>query len=224
MASTDKELGARIQKVLKETGLDPTSAGDYVHGSDGFERVAIEGHVHGILERLGLNLEDQSLKDTPRRVAAMYCDELFYGLDYANFPACTLFETTSKEMDELVMVDNIEVKSMCEHHLIPFVGTCSIGYIPAGKMLGLSKFNRVVDFFSRRPQVQERLTAQIALAFRAILGTEDIAVVMQCEHLCAKLRGVKAFQSVTRTSNMQGRFRAVEALRQEFLMQVSTKL
>lgn len=219
--NTDPELGRKIEAFFGEQMGPPYDKALHTPtvkggGSVKDGRFAIENHFTAIMQELGLDLDDDSLKNTPSRVAKMFCDEVFYGLDWTQFPACSTFNNKMKA-DELVAVSDIEVKSMCEHHFLPFIGTAVVGYLPGEKILGLSKFNRVVDFFSRRPQVQERLTEQIWYALSFILGTEDIGLVIKAEHQCTRLRGVKAFQSITRTSKMGGRFRRVDSLRQEFL-------
>jgi GTP cyclohydrolase I len=161
-------------------------------------------------------MHDDSIKDTPTRIAKMYDSEIFYGLDYRNFPSCTTIENRMG-YDELIVIKQIEVLSLCEHHFIPFIGYAHIGYIPETKVLGLSKFNRIVDFFARRPQVQERLTEQVHAALHHVLQSNDIGVVIRAEHLCVKLRGVKDNNSSTVTSKMTGKFRTERALREEFL-------
>jgi GTP cyclohydrolase I len=164
---------------------------------------------------LGLDLDDDSLRETPKRVAKMFSEEVFYGLDYSNFPACTVIDN-KMGYDEAIAGTKIDVLSMCEHHFVPFIGHAYVAYIPGTKVLGLSKFNRVVDFFARRPQVQERLTEQCHAAFTTILETDDVAVVIRCQHLCVRLRGVKQDGGSTVTSKLGGRFKSVDALRSEF--------
>lgn len=212
MASTDKVLGAMLRSQLDSLGL----LGAVTQGLQPANQASIAQHVHGILADLQLNPGDPSISDTPDRVAKMYCQEIFRGLDFDQFPKCTVFSKPRGE-DALVVVDEIEVQSTCEHHLLPFIGKCAIGYIPQEHVMGLSKFNRVVDFFSRRPQLQERLTEQIAHSLSMILGTADIAVAMRCEHFCTKVRGVEDSCSTTITSRMLGKFFDVIPLRQEFL-------
>jgi GTP cyclohydrolase I len=163
---------------------------------------------------MGLNLEDDSLIDTPKRMAKMYINEIFYGLNYDNFPKATKVENKFK-YDEMVLERNIVVNSTCEHHLLPIVGSAFVAYIPTKPVVGLSKLNRIVDFFARRPQVQERLTAQISEALKFLLQTEDVAVVIEAEHLCVKTRGVIDPCSDTITSSLSGKFRD-PAMRAEF--------
>src|SRR5690606_17629177 len=138
----------------------------------------------------GLDLKNDSLKETPLRVAKMYVNELFYGLDYSNFPKCTTVENTLGNYTQPVFVTKIPIISMCEHHFQTISGTCDIKYIPNKKILGLSKFNRIVDFFSRRPQIQERLTAQIGACLSFLLETENVWVEIEASHNCVKCRGV----------------------------------
>lgn len=172
-----------------------------------------------VMESLDLNLEDDSLQRTPERIAQMYTEEIFYGLNYDNWPEFQLFENTM-QVDEMI-AETCTVMSTCEHHFVPFIGKAYIGYIPKTKIIGLSKFNRVVDFFARRPQVQERLTEQIAATLRYCLGVEDVAVVLKCEHYCIRIRGVQDQQSVTVTSKMGGAFKNKPEARAEFLALVN---
>lgn len=206
-------LGQEIAKKLRRHGIEtplkgpaPVNAGTHVQ---------ITRSMREILIALRLDPYDDSLAETPHRVAKMFMKEVFYGLDYNNFPKCTTV-LNKMRYDEMIAV-TCDVKSMCEHHFVPFFGTATVGYIPDTKILGLSKFNRVVDFFSRRPQIQERLTAQVHLALQHILKTEDIAVVIKAKHLCVALRGVQDEKSETVTSQMGGRFMKKAALRSEFL-------
>lgn len=209
----EQTLGQKVQLHLQELGIE-TPMRNSCQSKAGAQQ-HIERYVFDILGELNLDLRDDSLHRTPYRVAKMFVDEIFYGLDYANFPIMTTVENKMR-YDEMITV-KCQVKSMCEHHFQPFLGTAYVAYIPNTKVLGLSKFNRLVDFFSRRPQIQERLTEQVSAALRLILETEDVAVVISAEHLCVKLRGVQDEQSKTTTSKLSGRFRSVDALRGEFL-------
>jgi GTP cyclohydrolase I len=146
----------------------------------------------------------------------MYAEELFYGLDYTNFPDCTCVNN-KMAYKEMVIRSGVDVKSMCEHHFLPIVGRAWVAYLPDKKVLGLSKIDRIVDFFSRRPQVQERLTEQIAAALQFILESESVAVVVKAQHFCMSHRGVGASCSDTITSRLYGKFMSVEPLRAEFL-------
>lgn len=216
MTSKDPELGLRIHNILVQFEIEtPMATRPEIIPEDMSVFEAIESCTHTTMSQLGLDMEDDSLKDTPHRIAKMYCSEIFTGLDYRNFPRCSTFQNKMK-VDEMVAVNNISVMSMCEHHLLPFIGTACVGYIPNEMVLGLSKFNRIVDFFSRRPQVQERLTQQIAYALQEILETEDVALVIRADHYCVKLRGVMD-DGTTTTSSMSGRFFTNHSLRQEFL-------
>ena len=213
MASTDIQLGEKIQTALIKKGLETPMNADLRMDKSAS---TISHYFREILEVLGMDLNDDSIKDTPTRMGKMFADEIFYGLDYANFPKCSTFMNKTR-VDEMVCVKKILVRSVCEHHLVPFVGYAHVAYIPTKKIIGLSKFNRVVDFFCRRPQVQERLTEQIAAALVLILDSSDVAVYIEAEHMCVKLRGVQDPHSVTITSKVLGRFKSVPELRSEFL-------
>lgn len=213
--STDPILGAYVHAHLQQRGVEtPLSKG--LQPSPSSCHHIVKESVDAIMNALGLDLNDDSLRQTPARVAKMYLDEVFYGLDYDRFPTCTTVEN-KMGYDELIISERIDVLSFCEHHLVPFIGHAHIAYIPHNKVLGLSKFNRIVDFFSRRPQIQERLTEQIFGALSHILETENIGVVINAQHLCVMLRGVKQPNSRTTTSKMGGKFFTVPTLRQEFL-------
>jgi len=175
----------------------------------------IATHFKQILHTLGLNLEDDSLKDTPMRVAHMYVKEIFGGLNPANQPAVTLFDN-KYQYNEMLVEKDITLYSYCEHHLVPIVGKAHVAYIAQGKVIGLSKINRLVQYYAKRPQVQERLTNQIAEGLKSALGTEDIAVVIDAAHLCVSSRGVRDNNSTTITSHFSGKFRE-EKTKMEFL-------
>lgn len=214
MAETDKELGRKIHELMEEKGVEtPMVRLPIDPHYTSFD--AIKCNHASTMRALGLNLEDDSLKDTPKRIAKMYCNEIFTGLNYDHFPKCTVIDN-KMHYDEMVSVKAV-VKSMCEHHFMPIMGTAYIAYIPDELVIGLSKFNRVVDFFARRPQVQERLTEQISLALQFILQTRDVAVVIKAEHFCVAFRGVQDTSSITMTSKMSGKFRQNDITRQEFL-------
>ncbi len=188
---------------------------------DAFERdnelkiELIEKHFREIMHVLGLDLSDDSLRGTPYRVAKMYVEEIFSGLNPENKPRVALFENKYQYRQMLVEKD-IAVYSHCEHHFVPIVGKAHVAYISNGQVIGLSKINRIVDYFARRPQVQERLTRQIANELRSVLKTEDVAVVVDAHHMCVSMRGVQDRQSRTITSDYSGRF-LDEATRSEFL-------
>jgi GTP cyclohydrolase I len=171
-----------------------------------------------IMEVLGLDLEDDSLKDSPRRVAKMYVNEVFSGLDSENFPRMTVIEN-KMQYDQMICVSGISTLSVCEHHFLTIDGVATVAYIPNKKVIGLSKINRVVQFFSRRPQVQERLTKQIADCLEYVLGTPHVAVHIDARHYCVIARGIEDTQSSTVTTEVRGHFRTKVQTREEFLHQ-----
>lgn len=175
----------------------------------------IEKHFRHIMEIMGLDLTDDSLKGTPKRVAKMYIKEVFSGLDPKNKPNITLFDNKYK-YDQMLVEKDIAVFSNCEHHFVPIYGKAHVAYISSGKVIGLSKLNRIVEYFSKRPQVQERLTVQIANELKEALQTEDIAVVIDARHMCVQSRGVRDTGSATVTSYYGGRF-LEEGTKKEFL-------
>jgi GTP cyclohydrolase I len=175
----------------------------------------IEKHFREIMKVLGLDLADDSLRDTPRRVAKMYVKEIFSGLNPDNKPAITLFEN-KYGYDQIVLERNISVYSNCEHHFVPIVGQAHVAYINKGKVIGLSKLNRIVQYCSRRPQVQERLTMDIANMIKDALGTEDVAVLINASHHCVAARGVRDENSSMVTTCYSGRFEEGN-LKTEFL-------
>lgn len=209
----DAELGIRIHKKLKKLGIETPTIENDVSSKVRINRIS--KHFGIIMKTLGLDLEDDSLKDSPDRVGKMFINEIFWGLFPENFPKCTVIENKMK-YDEMVLERNIRVMSVCEHHFVTINGKAHVAYIPRDKVLGLSKLNRVVEYFARRPQVQERLTEQVYHALVEILGTEDVAVVIAAEHFCVKMRGVEDPDSLTVTSKLGGVFKKAE-LRSEFM-------
>ena len=183
--------------------------------TDENKRKVIKNAVTDIMTVLGLDLSDDSLAETPKRISKMYVDELYAGLDYENFPKITTIEN-KMEYDTMLLERHIAVKSTCEHHFVAFMGEAFVAYIPNEKVIGLSKINRIVEFFSRRPQVQERLTEQIFHTLCYLLETENVAVVIKAAHFCVKLRGVEDVNSDTITSRLGGAFLEKEKLRDEF--------
>lgn len=175
----------------------------------------IKDDVRHILETLGMDLTDDSLKGTPTRVAKMFVNELFGGLDPQNKPSSSTFEN-KYQYGEMLVEKNITVYSTCEHHLLPIVGRAHVAYISSGTVVGLSKMNRIVDYFAKRPQVQERLTIQIVKELQEVLGTKDVACVIDAKHLCVNSRGIKDIESSTVTSEFGGLFKNKE-IRREFL-------
>lgn len=179
----------------------------------------ISNSVKDILETLGMDLTDDSLKGTPLRVAKAYVKELFGGLNPKNMPKLSTFDNNYK-YGEMLVEKNIVVYSTCEHHLLPIVGRAHVAYISKGKVIGLSKMNRIVDYFAKRPQVQERLTMQVVQALQKALGTDNVACVIDAKHLCVNSRGVKDIASSTVTAEYGGVFKN-EKTKQEFLNYIS---
>ncbi|WP_438966854.1 GTP cyclohydrolase I FolE [Flavobacterium sp.] len=180
------------------------------------EKIAsIKKDVENILLTLGMDLEDDSLKGTPNRVAKMFVKEIFGGLNPARKPSSSTFDNKYK-YNEMLVEKNIVVYSTCEHHLLPIVGRAHVAYISKGTVVGLSKMNRIVDYFAKRPQVQERLNIQIVEELKKVLGTEDVACVIDAKHLCVNSRGIKDIESSTVTAEFGGKFKE-ENVRKEFL-------
>lgn len=173
--------------------------------SDDQKIAKIEEHFKVIMETLGLDLSDDSLKGTPHRVAKMYVKEMFWGLNPDNKPAVSHFKNKFR-YNEMLLEKDIHFYTNCEHHFVPFFGTAHVAYIPNGKVIGLSKLNRIVEYFAKRPQVQERMTMQIANELKHILGTENVAVIINAKHLCVASRGIKDNSSHTTTAEYCGKF------------------
>lgn len=214
---TDSELGLKVRNHLIEIGVEtpfenPLNAEFTV--KDRIDK--IETHFKGIMTTLGLDMTDDSLIDTPKRVAKMYVSEIFYGLDWETFPKVTVVDNKF-ECDEMVVERNINVQSNCEHHFVVIDGLATVGYIPKQKVLGLSKINRIVEYFSKRPQVQERLTSQIFHTLCYLLETDNVAVTIDATHYCVKSRGVEDANSRTSTSKLGGAFKADPMCRAEFM-------
>jgi len=205
----------KVRNALAERGLETPMVP--VAMSTEEKKSAIQEHFTDILNILGLDLQDDSLCDTPRRIAKMYVSEIFSGLDYGNFPKLTVIENKMR-VDEMVKVQDIDLASTCEHHLITIDGTASVAYIPRDKVIGLSKINRMVRFFAQRPQVQERLNEQILVALQTLLETDDVAVSIRATHFCVKARGVMDANSQTTTTSLGGRFKTNPSTRKEFLL------
>lgn len=176
----------------------------------------IKGLLKEVIETLGLDLSDDSLSETPHRIAKMYVNEIFSGLNYDNFPKIAVIDN-KMNVDEMVKVSDISLISTCEHHFITIDGLAKVAYIPAKKIIGLSKINRIVKFFAQRPQVQERLTQQILVALQALLGTENVAVSIIATHYCVKSRGIMDANSETSTTALGGSFKTNPQTRAEFL-------
>ena len=203
------------------TSSDTPLRADAFDMDDKTKMLKIEEHFREIMNVLGLDLTDDSLKGTPKRVAKMYVQEIFSGLNPKNKPEIALFENKYKYKEMLVEKD-ITFYSNCEHHFVPIFGKAHVAYISNGQVIGLSKINRVVQYFARRPQVQERLTIQIAEELKRVLNTEDVAVVIDAVHLCVSSRGVQDNDSKTVTSHFGGKFND-EASRREFFTYIGMK-
>ncbi|WP_185851049.1 GTP cyclohydrolase I FolE [Blattabacterium cuenoti] len=175
----------------------------------------IEKYFYHIMEILGLNMTDDSLRNTPKRVAKMFVKEIFSGLNPKNYPNLSTFEN-KYQYKHMLIEKNIAVYSICEHHFLPIVGKAHVGYISNGKVIGLSKINRIVNFYARRPQVQERLTIQIVQSLQKIMKTKDVACVIDAKHLCVNSRGIKDVNTSTITTELIGRFQKNLEVRREF--------
>ena len=175
----------------------------------------IEKKFTDIMNALGLDLSDDSLNETPKRVAKMYVNEIFWGLDYEAFPKCTTVDN-KMTYNEMVVERNVSVQSNCEHHFVVIDGLATVAYVPKNRVLGLSKINRIVEYFSKRPQIQERLTEQIFYTLQYILDTEDVAVMIDAQHYCVKSRGVEDTGSSTVTTRLGGGFKTDPEVRNEF--------
>jgi GTP cyclohydrolase I len=197
------------------TSVDTPMKADAFVLTDAEKMKQIEEHFSSIMNIMGLDLTDDSLKGTPKRVAKMYIKEIFSGLNPANKPAMALFENKYK-YNEMLVEKNISFYSNCEHHFVPIIGKAHVAYISNGKVIGLSKLNRLVEYFAKRPQVQERLTMQIGKDLQKILGTDDVAVVIDAKHLCVASRGVEDDTSSTITAFYGGAFKE-ENKKNEFL-------
>ena len=206
--------GERVRRALVARGLETPLVRNALTRDEKVAR--IEHSFEDIVKTLGLDLRDDSLTDTPKRIAKMYIDEIFSGLDYDNFPRISAIEN-KMGLEEMVLIDDISVVSTCEHHFVTIDGTARVAYIPGKRIIGLSKINRIVRFFAQRPQVQERLTQQVLVALQTLLETEDVAVTINATHYCVKSRGVMDVNSQTRTTALGGAFKANQSTRNEFL-------
>ena len=211
---TDPELGQKVHEHLVKMGVETPVKENNISRTDKIDEIS--RHMKYIMKTLGLDLEDDSLMDTPNRVAKMYVNEIFWGLDYEAFPKCTAVDNKMK-YENMIVETNISVQSNCEHHFVVIDGLATVAYIPNKKVLGLSKINRIVEYFSKRPQIQERLTEQIYHALSYILDTPDVAVLVNAQHYCVKSRGVEDTGSSTVTSRLGGAFFDDEKTRSEFM-------
>ena len=211
---SDPDLGQRVHERLVKMGVETPTVDNGLSRTDKIE--IIERKFKDIMETLGLDLTDDSLVDTPKRVAKMYVGEIFWGLDYDAFPKCT---TVANKMgyDEMVVERNVNVQSNCEHHFVVIDGLATVAYVPNEKVLGISKINRIVEYFSKRPQIQERLTEQVFHTLCYILETDNVAVMIHARHYCVRSRGVEDTGSTTITSKLGGGFKTDPSARAEFL-------
>lgn len=209
---------AAVQRALIDRGLETPFSANNLSNEQKYRR--IKGLMSEVMMVLGLDLNDDSLNESPHRIAKMYVNEIFSGLDYSNFPRISTVEN-KMQVDEMVHVSNIKMTSTCEHHFVVIDGVASVAYIPNQKVIGLSKINRIVDFFAQRPQVQERLTQQVLVALQTLLDTESVAVSIKAKHYCVIARGVKDNQSDTETRALGGVFKQDATYRTEFLSQLA---
>ena len=201
----EKEIFDIIGDNHQATSAETPLRADAFVKSDSEKMVSIENHFFKIMEEMGLDMTDDSLKGTPFRVAKMFVQEIFSGLNPANKPKIAVFEN-SYNYDKMLVEADISFNSTCEHHFLPIIGKAHIGYVSSGKVIGLSKLNRIVDYYSRRPQVQERLIMQIFNELKSVLDTEDVIVVMEAKHLCVSSRGINDESSFTSTIQYGGVF------------------
>ncbi|MFD0860647.1 GTP cyclohydrolase I FolE [Sungkyunkwania multivorans] len=216
------KIDKTLEEQLEALGDDHISASastplrdDAFDLSDDEKIARIKKDVANIMETLGLDMTDDSLRGTPNRVAKMYVKEIFGGLHPDRKPKASTFENKYK-YGEMLVEKNITVYSTCEHHLLPIVGRAHVAYISNGTVVGLSKMNRIVEYFAKRPQVQERMTMQIVQELQRVLGTEDVACVIDAKHLCVNSRGISDIESSTVTAEFGGKFKEKET-RREFL-------
>lgn len=223
-----KETSLNTRPEMEEFGDDHVGTSyDTPLRPDAFEQddelkiELISKHFKEIMQILGLDLEDDSLAGTPKRVAKMYVEEVFSGLNPANKPKIRLFDNKYK-YDQMLVEKDITFYSHCEHHFVPIYGKAHVAYFSSGKVIGLSKINRIVQYFAKRPQVQERLTVQIGNELKSILQTDDVAVVMDASHMCVSSRGVNDTNSRTGTAFFDGKFKNQE-VKKEFLNYINTE-
>lgn len=208
-STIEKEIFELIGDDHQMTSADTPLRPDAFLKSDEEKMETIENHFFSIMQELGLDMTDDSLQGTPHRVAKMFVKEIFSGLNPANKPKISVFDN-SYNYDKMLVEANISFNSTCEHHFLPIIGKAHIGYVSSGKVIGLSKLNRIVDYYSRRPQVQERLIMQIFNELKSVLETDDVIVVMEAKHLCVSSRGIKDESSYTSTIQYGGIFNEKE--------------
>ena len=215
----EQELFDLIGDNHVATSVDTPMRLDAFDRTDEEKMKIIEGHFEQIMETMGLDLTDDSLRGTPHRVAKMFVKEIFSGLNPENMPKISVFDNKFR-YNEMLVEKEISLNSTCEHHFLPIIGKAHVAYISSGKVIGLSKINRIVDHFARRPQVQERLTVQIAEELKKVLDTDDVAVVIDAKHLCVSSRGIQDESSSTLTASYSGKFKEMNT-REEFLKYIS---
>jgi len=216
-----------IEKITKEAnmarnilllkGLESPILREYNDIKEKERELLIAKHLYKIMSLLNLDLKNESLKDTPIRISKMYINEIFSGLDYTNFPKIMLMDNKIK-FNEMIIVRDILLISTCEHHFITINGKATIAYIPENKIIGLSKINRIAQFYAKRPQIQERLTKQILLVLQVLLQTKNVAIIIHMDHFCVKARGVCDNRSSTITSCLEGLFKSDQSIREEFFL------
>lgn len=210
----DAHVGTSIDTPMKANAFDL---------SDDKKIEKIEAHFREIMDVMGLDLTDDSLKGTPYRVAKMYVKEIFRGLDPKNKPRVAMFEN-KYQYNQMLVEKDISVQSTCEHHLLPIYGKAHVAYISSGNVIGLSKINRIVEYYCKRPQVQERLTIQITNALKEALDSQDVAVYIDAQHMCVQSRGVEDRGSSTVTVEYSGQFKTSNQARNEFLASIANKI
>ncbi|MGV0829050.1 GTP cyclohydrolase I FolE [Empedobacter brevis] len=218
----DKHLHDEIGDDHMSANLETPLRGDAFELSAEEKVEKIEADFRSIMETLGLDLTDDSLKGTPKRVAKMFVKEIFGGLLPERKPGMSTFDN-KYNYNQMLVEKDIVVYSTCEHHFLPIVGRAHVGYISKGRVIGLSKMNRIVEYYAKRPQVQERLTMQIVKAMQEALGTDDVACIIDAKHLCVNSRGIKDIESSTVTAEFGGAFKENEQLRKEFISYIGMK-
>lgn len=203
-----------VRNALVEHGLETPMVHNGLSAQEKYQR--IQASFTDIVKTLGLDLKDDSLAETPHRIAKMYVNEIFSGLDYSSFPKITAIDN-KMQLSEMVKVKDISFTSTCEHHFVTIDGKAKVAYLPKKRIIGLSKINRIVRFFAQRPQVQERLTQQVLVALQTLLETDDVAVSMDAVHYCVKARGVMDATSATQTMALGGCFKNTDTYRAEFV-------
>lgn len=209
----DDHISSSLENPIKAGAFD-------ISDSEKIEKIA--KHFEAIMDTLGLDLNDDSLAGTPSRVAKMYVKEIFSGINPENEPKVSLFENNYK-YDGMLVEKDIELYSLCEHHFVPIVGKVHVAYFAKDHVIGLSKINRIVQYYAKRPQVQERMTMQIVKKLQEVLKTDDVACVVDAKHFCVCMRGVKDSSSTTVTSQFRGKF-AESNFKHEFLQHISSEL